>query len=149
VFLWRVSNYATLDGVGGLFTGGRWHSRGRRVVYTCLNPATALLETLVHLEIDQEDQPEHFQVLKIAGANSISRERINLRTLPADWEHDTALSPRIGNQWLESMSTALLEVPSVLVPETWNVLVNSAHPEAAELRIEQIYRHPLDMRLLK
>jgi RES domain-containing protein len=47
MLVWRVGNYATLDGVGGLFASGRWHSRGHPVVYCAENAAIALLETLV------------------------------------------------------------------------------------------------------
>ncbi len=54
--LWRVSNYQTLDVVGGLYVSGRWHTKGHTVVYCTLNPSTALLETLVHIEIDSEDR---------------------------------------------------------------------------------------------
>ena len=55
--LWRVSNYRLIDGQGGLVASGRWHTKGRRVVYSAQSAALALLEMLVHMEIDVEDQP--------------------------------------------------------------------------------------------
>ena len=66
VTLWRESNYATLDGAGGTYVSGRWHTRRHPVIYCSEDPSTALLETLVHLEIDAEDRPGTFQVLKIS-----------------------------------------------------------------------------------
>jgi RES domain-containing protein len=60
MILWRVSNYQSMDGVGGLYVSERWHTKGHPVVYCTLNSATALLETLVHIGIDSEDRPEHF-----------------------------------------------------------------------------------------
>jgi RES domain-containing protein len=144
VILWRVSNYATLDGMGGLFVSGRWHTKGRPVVYCTLNPSTALLETLVHLEIDSEDRPERFQVLKIEGPDTLSQERID--ALPSAWADDLGVTQNLGDQWLSEERSLLLAVPSVLVPETWNVLVNPRHMEANLLKIALTYDHAFDVR---
>lgn len=55
--LWRISNYEDLQGLGGLYTAGRWHPLGQRVVYLSEHPVLALLEVMVHLEIDQKICP--------------------------------------------------------------------------------------------
>ena len=65
MWLWRISNHASLSGEGGLHASGRWHARGRRVVYLADHPASALLEVMVHLEIDAEDLPSHYQLLGV------------------------------------------------------------------------------------
>jgi RES domain-containing protein len=148
VILWRVSNYQTLDGAGGLYVSGRWHTKGHPVVYCTLNPATALLETLVHIEIDSEDHPERFQVLKIEGPDSLSLERIETGSLPPDWAQDINSTQTIGDRWLSEKRSLLWQAPSVLVPETWNVLVNPQHPEANLLKITMVYEHAFDARLL-
>jgi RES domain-containing protein len=148
VILWRVSNYQTLDGVGGLYVSGRWHTKGQPVVYCTLNPATALLETLVHIEIDSEDRPEHFQVLRIEGPDSLSIEKVDANSLPPNWAEDISISQSAGDRWLSERRSLLLQVPSVLVPETWNVLVNPQHPEASLLRITTTYEHAFDARLM-
>ena len=144
MILWRVSNYATLDGTGGLLVSGRWHTKGRPVVYCTLNPSTALLETLVHMEIDSEDRPERFQVLKIEGPDTVSQERI--KALPSDWADDLGVTQSLGDQWLSEERSLLLAVPSVLVPETWNVLMNPRHMEANQLKIALTYDHAFDVR---
>jgi RES domain-containing protein len=148
VILWRVSNYQTLDGVGGLYVSGRWHTRGHPVVYCTLNPATALLETLVHIEIDSEDRPECFQVLRIEGPDSLSIEKVEADSLSPDWADDLSPTQAIGDRWLTESRSLLLQVPSVLVPETWNVLVNSQHVEANLLKITMMYEHAFHARLL-
>jgi RES domain-containing protein len=147
VILWRVSNYQTLDGVGGLYVSGRWHTKGHSVVYCILNPATALLETLVHMEIDSEDRPERFQVLRIEGPDSLSIEKAEVDSLPQNWAEDISITQTIGDRWLTEGRSPLLQVPSVLVPETWNVLVNPQHTEANLLTIAAIYEHAFDARL--
>ena len=148
IVLWRVSNFAKLDGLGGLYVSGRWHTKGHPVIYCADHPATALLETLVHLEIDAEDRPERFQVLRIEGPDTLSRERIHPNRLPKPRRNDLTVTQRVGDQWLTDIRSLLLEVPSVLVPETWNVLVNPRHREAALLKVAAVYEHVWDERLL-
>jgi RES domain-containing protein len=149
MILWRISNYATLDGAGGLYVSGRWHTKGHPVVYCTLNPSTALLEILVHMSIDSEDLPDHFHVLKIEGSDALPSERIERDELPPNWEADIAVTQSIGDRWLSEKRSLLLEVPSVLVPETWNVLVNPEHPEVKQLMIVAVYNHPFDLRFLQ
>jgi RES domain-containing protein len=148
VILWRVSNYRTLNGVGGLYVSGRWHTKGHSVVYCTLNPSTALLETLVHMEIDSEDRPERFQVLRIEGSDSLSIEKVEAGSLSPDWAEDLSATQAIGDRWLTETRSLLLQVPSMLVPETWNVLVNPQHIEANLLKITAMYEHAFDARLL-
>lgn len=148
MILWRVSNYASLDGFGGLYVSGRWHTKGHPVVYCADHPATALLETLVHLEIDAEDRPERFQVLRIEGPDTLPRERIQPNRLPKGWRSDLTVTQSTGDTWLGETRSLLLEVPSILVPETWNVLVNPRHAEAGLLKIAAVYEHEWDKRLL-
>ena len=133
--------------MGGLYASGRWHSRGRPIVYCSQNPATALLETLVHLEIDAEDRPERFQVLKIEAPDGISREMVRGEELPEDWASEPAVTRGVGDRWLAERRSALLEVPSVLVPETWNVVLNPAHPEMTQFKVVAVYHHAFDVRL--
>ena len=147
MILWRVSNYQSLDGVGGLYVSGRWHTKGHPVVYCTLNPATALLETLVHIEIDSEDRPERFQVLRIDGPESLSIEKVEADLLAPNWAEDMNATQAVGDRWLSEKRSLLLQVPSVLVPETWNVLVNPLHIEINLLKIIAMYEHPFDSRL--
>jgi RES domain-containing protein len=146
MILWRVSNHATLDGAGGLYVSGRWHTKGHPVVYCTLNPATALLETLVHMEIDSEDRPDCFQVLRIEGPDTLSQEKIRATILASNWPDDITVTQRIGDRWLSGQRSLLLHVPSVLVPETWNVLINPQHTEAHLLQVMMTYEQAFDSR---
>ena len=91
------------------------------------------------MEIDLEDRPERFQVLKIEGTVRLSTERIETETLAPNWINDTTLTQDIGDRWLVEQRSLLLEVPSALVPETWNVLANPKHAEATLLQIMATY----------
>src|SRR3546814_17761488 len=63
LILWRISEHATLDGAGGLVVGGRWHSKGRPIVYAAESTALAMLEVLVHLDVDSIPPP--FQLMRL------------------------------------------------------------------------------------
>jgi RES domain-containing protein len=130
-----------------LRASGRWHSRGRRVVYCSPNPATALLEVLEHAEIDLEDVPVNFRYLEIEAPDRTSMEVVSGHVLERNWADDLQLTRGVGDEWLSSTRTALLKVPSTIVPATWNLLVNPRHADAGRIRIAHTYEHPLDTRL--
>lgn len=148
MILWRISNYFDLSGSGGRRAGGRWHSRGRPVVYLSENAASCLLEMLIHLEIDRiEEMPKEFCLLRVTVI-----DRVRIKTivkLPGDWRTNVNLTRKIGDNWLRSSETLLLKVPSAAVPDTHNFLFNPEHKQASTARIAGVNRHPFDSRLLK
>jgi RES domain-containing protein len=148
VILWRISNHISLDGAGALKASGRWHSRGRRIVYCAASPAGALLEILVHFEIDLPDLPARYRLLKIAVPDDAIVERIAMAELPGDWIENTAATQSIGDAWVAEGRSLLLAVPSAVVPATDNVLMNPAHPDAHRVRIEATSEHVIDPRLV-
>jgi len=139
VRVWRICRkpYAAdpLGGRGGLFTSGRWHTKGRRVVYTSGSLALAALEILVH--VDQEMLPSDLLQLEIAVPDSLKVARINLKELPRDWQSYPAPPSlqRRGDAWLAAGSTAVLKVPSAVIPEESNLLLNPEHPDSRNLRV--------------
>lgn len=147
MILWRISNYADLEGRGGLVSSGRWHTRGHPVVYLAETPAGALIEALVHLELNESDLPEAYQLLKVSVPSNVKTERCNPATLGDDWTVDLQITRRVGDDWLRWRSASLLRVPSAVVPETWNWLLNPAHPQARRLRISWARRYAWDSRL--
>lgn len=144
--LWRISNYADLSGRGGELAEGRWHSRGSPILYCAESPAGALVEFLVHLPDDLF--PSHFQLIAL-HVDGVVPETIKPDELPADWAGHMAVSRRLGDRWLAAASSLTLQVPSVLLPETFNMLINPRHPDAALLRIVKADKIPLDRRLAR
>ncbi|HLW85746.1 MAG TPA: RES family NAD+ phosphorylase [Candidatus Sulfotelmatobacter sp.] len=147
MFLWRISNHDTLDGRGGLIASARWHTRGRPVVYLAATPAGALVEALVHLELRPDKLPASYRLLKAEAPDDLSRMRFS--ALTEDWRENETASRTLGDEWLARAQTALLEVPSAVLPETMNVLLNPAHPEAARVRVVWHEAYPFDRRLFK
>jgi RES domain-containing protein len=148
MLLWRISNHASLDGAGGLRASARWHFRGHPVVYLAESPPGALLEVLVHLELDFSVLPRSYKMLKVEAADDVTSKTMEKSELLAGWHENIAATRRVGAKWLVSGETALLRVPSVIVPETYNVLFNPRHPEAARLIVLWHREYPWDSRLL-
>jgi RES domain-containing protein len=142
MFIWRISNYATLDGEGGKLFPARWHSRGRAIIYAADHPGSALCEMLANT--DAIALPSAFQLLKITVGDIVISTVEKLNTT---WAENHSITQERGDKWLYSKTTALLRVPSALVPEAFNYLINPAHPDMSQIRIEQVLKVPLDARL--
>ncbi len=146
--LWRI--YRTthgpgLDGVGGLFTGGRWSQRGHRVVYFSDTPALAVLEKLVHLDPEFIDDDYLLGVFEIDIDVALIE---NLMQLPMNWiGGDVTETAACGARWLAGGSQALLSVPSAIVPEQRNFLLNPVHRDTTRLRRKQERPFRFDVRL--
>jgi RES domain-containing protein len=149
-YLWRISNYADLKGRGGLRAGARWHTKGREVVYCAEEPTGALLEALVHIEVEAlEDLPRRYQLLRIAFPRKTAVEEVGLASLPPDWQRRTLLTRSIGDAWLAAGRTPALRVPSAISPHAHNVLLNPRLLRPAGIRIAAKSRYPFDTRLFK
>jgi RES domain-containing protein len=146
--LWRISNYAHLSGSGGLVEAARWHERGRRIVYLADSPASALVEVLVHLEIEDE-VPTQYQLMGIDVPEELAFRAIDLGDLTVDWRENLEQTRKLGNQWLAANETALMRVPSAVVPYTYNWLLNPTHSEAKRCVIATITRERFDRRLFQ
>ena len=143
--LWRISRHRDLDGLGGLRAPGRWHERGLPVVYLAETAAGALLEVCVHTAAN--DVPPGYTLLEVTVPATTKVEAISVDSLPQDWWEDLESTRAIGSEWLRSMRSALLRVPSVLAPATFNVLLNPAHLDAKQIVITSVLEYPFDPRL--
>jgi len=150
VRIWRISNFDDLSGVGGLKADGRWHDRGRHVVYAADHPAAALLEVMVHLEIDFEDLPTSYQLLGIDVPDDLAVETVSLvdiEKISQDWADDPRMTRGMLRPWFDEARSAVVSVPSVIVPFAQNYLINPRHKDAAHIRIAHVGRFPHDLRL--
>lgn len=129
MIFWRISAFADLTGRGGVLAGGRWHTAGRPVVYLAGTPAGALLEILVHLEVDQEDLPDTLQLLKVELPDDIDIAPAPL--LKPNWAADLNHTKGLGDSFLKGCSALLLPVPSAIMPHSINYLFNPMHVDSA------------------
>jgi RES domain-containing protein len=148
VILWRISNHASLDGEGGRRAPGRWHSRGRAIVYCTQSPAAALLEILVHARLTLATSPVGYRLLQILAPPDAIGVSIEPHDLPPDWVRTPLVTRRVGDAWLSEAGSPMLMVPSAVVAKTTNVLINPLHPAAAGIEIVGESEHVVDRRLL-
>ena len=146
--LWRISDYIDLSGEGGRKAGARWHTAGSRIVYLAESPMAALVETLVHLEVDSEETPDFYTLLKVSVPDGFAIRSLD-PPAGAEWKQNQELTRRIGDAWLASLETPLARVPSVLAPHTWNYLLNPEHPDAAKVEVAEVIREQFDNRLFR
>lgn len=144
MILWRIHRHRDLSGAGGLRVPGRWHHAGQPIVYLAGTPAAALLEVCVHTSAS--DVPPDFTLLKVDGPDG-EVAVISGEGLPHDWRTRVEVTRDLGTAWLRNKKSALLEVPSAIVPETANFLFNPMHVDAATFRIADLFTYPFDVRL--
>lgn len=130
------------DGEGARRYGGRWNSKGKRCIYLASTPSLALLEIMVHL--DDYSLLEDYRLYQMTIADSSLLE-LDPDSLPQDWDADPAplSTAQIGNEWLGSLASTALYVPSTIVPLETNILINPAHqqyPEVLETATEIDFR---------
>ncbi len=140
--LWRISDFADLTGQGGFLGSARWHSVARPLVYLADHPASALLEVIAHMEVDAADLPSSYQLLAVDVPDDVAFDIAAM--LSADWREDEDTTRSMGNRWLEQGRTALFQVPSAIVPYTWNWLLNPRHADAGRARIVEAIRVAFD-----
>jgi RES domain-containing protein len=146
---WRLTKTkylaAAWNGEGAKKAGGRWNSAGVAVVYVSGSLSLALVEVLVHLP--PEILPA-FSAVPVAFDDSLVTEVPPAR-LPPAWK-DSPPPPAtqaIGDQWVASGASAVLRVPSVIVPGEPNFILNPAHPDFGRIRIGTAMSFPFDPRL--
>ena len=145
--LYRALHGPGLDGIGGTFAEGRWHSQGARVVYFGASAAIVVLERLAHTDPDLLPNDLLLGRFELPGETE-SPEVATLGAPPNGWIQNESWSRNTGDLWLRARSTCLLAVPSVILPEEGNYVFNPLHPEARSLRLIRERPFSFDPRLI-
>jgi RES domain-containing protein len=149
---WRIVKSKYLDGAfsgeGAARTGGRWNSVGTRVVYTSSSASLALLEILVNLA--SSPPLNGYALIEIAFDEELV-ELVAPSELPSDWRKSPAptAARRLGDTWVREMRSAVLAVPSAVVPHESNHLLNPQHADFRRIRIGKPISFPIDERLAR
>ncbi|MES0488829.1 MAG: RES family NAD+ phosphorylase [Leptospirales bacterium] len=137
-----------LSGSGARIYGGRWNYKGSSVIYASETRALASIEYLVHLPISII--PDDLCIASIEINDKISHQIMDTGTLPRNWREFPSPSQlgAIGSDWILHNQSLLLRVPSVLVENEYNILINPAHPDIRYVKIHDIKKYSFDKRLL-
>lgn len=146
--LWRISNHADLRGIGGLRASARWHNRGRPIVYLAESPPGALIEVLAHMDgASLGSLPVHYRLLTVDVPEDVAIA--TCPALPPEWPSRVDITRAVGDAWLTDGSSALLRVPSAIMPDVFNLLLNPLHPEVGRIRVADVREVPFDPRLFR
>lgn len=155
ISLWRIAKHTLqfaaddISGGGAKACGGRWNSKGNAVLYASPSIALATLESLVHL--GDQTAIRNIFLVKLTVPDTIwqNRQIVHAKDLPPTWAAEPAgmTSTGIGDRWLKAGKSALLLVPSVIVPEEYNVLINPEHQDSKHLRADVLRQFVYDPRL--
>jgi RES domain-containing protein len=148
---WRIvlasETSSAFSGEGAWRYGGRWNSRGVRVIYVSEHQSTAALEVFVH------NRPlfpiEKYKAFRLEWPDSLT-ESVPARKLPLNWRvHPPPMETReIGDRWVQERRSAVLALPSAISPDDKNFLLNPEHPDFKRIRIASAVDYDFDSRLL-
>lgn len=124
--------FPIFNSTGAFLHGGRWNSPGRDMIYASQSYPGALVEVLVHAELDKV--PMTHSAVQIDIPESVSIEAVGTAQLPGWASDDRVVDRAFGDRWIDELRSAVLLVPSVVLQgRESNVLINPAHPEFARI----------------
>jgi len=134
-----------LQGIGGLYSPGRWHETGTRILYTAETFSLAKLETLANSPFI----PKNYAVACIEIPDDVSIKELTEKDLPANWADTPAPEElrAIALDWIRENRHLVMKVPSAHSPYERNYLINPLHQDHGRLRIMEHKLHPFDKRL--
>ncbi len=149
---WRITQKkgakTAFSGEGARLYGGRWNSPGVPMVYVAQSQALAVLEVLVHL--DTPALLVQYIFLEAHFDDSLVTV-LDRSSLPRNWKADPVPQAvqAIGDRWVSSGRSAVLRVPSVLVSEESNFLINPNHPDFVKIAVSKPHAYRFDIRLTR
>lgn len=139
----------TLEGIGAALTEGyRWNSQNTYLVYTAESRALATLEVFVHLDLS-EDLPLDRYYVEINIPDDVAIQQLKIDDLPEGWDSKPPIleTQYIGDDFAKGKATAVLKVPSSIVKQEFNYLINPNHPDAARIIVNSTTPFKFDSRL--
>lgn len=148
---WRICarKYQRFNGEGARLYGGRWNHAGTSVIYTSASLALAALELFVHVDVDL--LPNDLVAIAAEIPENLAVEMVKPANLPKGWRRYPASESlkNIGSHWATKCSTAILAVPSAIIPEERNYLLNPAHRDFKQVRVRRPIPFHFDPRMWK
>lgn len=144
---YRLSSgkYPVNSGVGAALHGGRWNPAGSEVIYAAASSSLAVLEILVHYSV----LPRDFVLTEIKIPSEVAVEHVDSGNLPRGWDKPTPsrATQDIGRKWIVSGRSAVMEVPSAVVPAESIYVLNPKHRDFQLLKFAPPLPFRFDARL--
>lgn len=149
--VWRIvpkRRYSqAFTGEGARLYGGRWNPPGIRVVYSSATLSLAALEYFVH--VSKETRPDDLVSISLEIQKNVRMEHISESKLPSNWRSYPAMDElkEIGRKWIKNGATAILTVPSAVIPQELNYLINPDHADFKKMKVGKPVPFNLDERM--
>jgi|CXWL01.1.fsa_nt_gi RES domain-containing protein len=135
-----------ISGEGARQRGGRWNSVGLPVVYTSTTISLSLLELLIYNAAYTEMQNNYLMKIEVPGLLLTGMTKMNVKQ---NWQKDIEYTRFIGDSFLTAKKSLLLKVPSAIIPDEYNILINPLHPDCKKVKIIKAAPFQFDARLFK
>ena len=150
--VWRICRQRYADtafaGEGARLYGGRWNSKGVRVVYTSTSLALAAMEMFVNLE--PKLRPDDLVSVEAELPDAVRSERLDLKSLPRNWFRLRDESLRVhGDRWIRGGASVALYALSAAIQGEWNLLLNPDHTDFSKLKFEKAKPFEFDLRMFR
>jgi RES domain-containing protein len=149
MLVYRITIQKWASSLTGSGIAGRWNSQGIPVLYTASNRSLACLENLVHRRSLGLDGM--FRIVTLYIPSSVRGEILSLKTLKHGWHDNSEKAIEqcqfLGDRWQREGKHLWMKVPSAIVPEEHNILINPSHPAVSKIKITVVDRFVFDRRL--
>lgn len=147
MILYRLAHAAFADdlsGTGAKLYGGRWNSVGFPAIYTTETISLAALEILVHT--GKRLLPPDYRLLKLELPDSLSNSIITKTKLKKEWKDDVGYTQFMGSEFIKNAAAIALKVPSAIIDEENNIVLNPLHADFKKIKIKGISTFAFDKR---
>jgi RES domain-containing protein len=152
MIVYRIAKkeHSALDGTGGLFGSGRWHKKGNLVIYTSEHASLAAWEKIVHVT-SFENLPQDILLVKIEIPDSIEVQPVPQKVLVTGWDGFPFVPETIeyGSDFLRKQEHLALKVPSVIIPDEFNIILNPLHPDIHQCKVISAIPFVFDKRVAR
>ncbi len=138
---------SAFSGEGARIHGGRWNHEGTSAVYTSESLSLAVLETVIHLDEDERDVPFVYFIAEIP--KKVPVKVVTVKELPNNWREEPPSYniKSIGTDIFKAGAYAVIKIPSIIVPENMNYIINPLHKDYKKIKISDPFPYTLDQRI--
>ena len=148
MIVYRITNSQFKDdisGNGAKIKGARWNLQGSSMLYTAENISLCILELLVHIGL--QDIQNFYHLLAISIPDGVSVSEISIGKLKTNWLEDEDYTAFMGTEFLKNNENLVLKVPSAIIEEEHNLLINPYHTDFKKIKIKKSKEFIFDQRL--
>lgn len=148
MLVYRISSpkfIEDLSGAGAKQYGGRWNDKGVAMVYFAQTRAMAVMEVLVHLRPEDIDRDFILAVFEVYEDKILT---VEFKDLPKTWKEESEVEnlKKIGNKFITDGKYLIMKVPSVILEEDFNLVLNPNHPDAEKIKLVEKRIFKFDLR---